>query len=282
MGPGAKHLSHLLFLLLLMAASSAQAQRPDDRATQATDTRRQLIDQQRRATVCEVRSRRLEQQVLDLKEQLTATRDALARLVAQKAPPEPTAADVVVDTAQAPGSSIEVEELPDLAPAPPTVADPDGNAGTTATEIVHSEDANGRTAGSEAPAPLTPPSAEALTLYDEGYTLFHEQRYADAVTRFERYTTLYPNTELTDNALFWVGECHYALKDFEAALEAFTATVARYPDGNKVADALLKAGKSLMALGEQEEARRTFEEVVNRFPNAAAAATAAELLANQT
>jgi tol-pal system protein YbgF len=279
MGPSTRKFSCPVFLLLLLATHNTLAQTAGERTAQATDLRRRLIEQQQRATVCEVRSRHLDQQVTDLKEQLAATRDALTELVAQHTLPDPSTTDALMTTAEAHGNSIEVEELPE--PDPPTVAATTSRAGTAAAKPHGGEDTGGQDTGGQIPSqPLATPSVEALALYDEGYTLFHEQRYPEAVTHFENYVERYPNTELTDNALFWIGECHYALKNFEAALEAFTTTISRYPDGNKVADALLKAGKSLMALGEHEEADRTFEEVTSRFPNAAAAATAAELLAN--
>ena len=270
MGADAKHFTLPLFFLLFLAAGSAQAQASEDGAAQAGDLNRRLIEQQQRATVCEVRSHRLEQQLADLEEQLAATRDALERLAGRNRSPEPID-EGSVETAQAPGSPIEVEELPEPTPDP---APPTPSAVSSAAKA-----RPGGAASPTAATPLAPPSVEALALYDEGYTLFHEKRYGDAVSRFERYVELFPHTELTDNALFWIGECHYAREDFEAALEAFTETVARYPAGNKVADALLKAGKCLLSLGEREEARRTFEEVMARFPDAAAAAAAKELLA---
>lgn len=270
MGVGVKHLFHSLFLLLLLPVGGAQAQTPADPAAREVDLRRQLIEQQRETTVCEVRSRHLDQQIIDLQEQLAATRDALDRLVARHAPPpEPSPAEEGVATPGSPENPIEVEELPDPEPEPPPVP----------VEAPAQEATPGEAAAAGTSVPLTPPSAEALALYDEGYTLFHEKRYEEAVTRFERYAELHPSTELTDNALFWIGESHYAVQDFEAALEAFAATVARFPEGNKVPDALLKAGKCLQSLGEEDEAYRTFEEVVARFPSSAAAAAAAELLA---
>ena len=96
---------------------------------------------------------------------------------------------------------------------------------------------------------------------------------------FLRYLTSFPDSELADNARFWLGECHYARGDFESALAAFTRTIEDYPGGNKVADALLKAGKCLEALGRREQARQTYHEVADRFPSSAAAVAARERLA---
>ncbi|NJL26931.1 MAG: tol-pal system protein YbgF [Thermoanaerobaculia bacterium] len=115
-------------------------------------------------------------------------------------------------------------------------------------------------------------------LYDEGYTLFHEKRYAEAEQRFERFLALYPTSSLADNALFWIGECRYARGEFQAALEAFTGTVERFPEGNKIPDAMVKAGKCFEALGDLDSARETYDEIGRRFPATGAATLAAEHL----
>ena len=141
---------------------------------------------------------------------------------------------------------------------------------------------------SEPPAESTPqpppPAAEtnavdAQALYDQGYALFHQKRYADAETRFRRFLDLYPRHPLADNAQFWIGESRYARGDFASALAAFSATVEQYPDGNKVADAMLQAGKCLESMGQDAEAIATYEAIAERFPDTVVASTAAARLA---
>lgn len=133
------------------------------------------------------------------------------------------------------------------------------------------------------PAPPAVGSAtdqDALqALYDEGYTLFHQKQYDEAEARFRAFLASSGDSDLADNAHFWVGECRFARGDLRAALEAFTTVVDRYPRGNKVPDAMIKAGKTLESLGDREAARTTYLEVQSRFPGTAAAASAAELLA---
>lgn len=121
--------------------------------------------------------------------------------------------------------------------------------------------------------------AAARTLYDDSYTLFHEKSYSAAESGFRRFLELYPATELTDNAQFWIGECRFAQGKYKEALDAFLATVEHFPDGNKVPDAFYKAGKCLEALGDRRRAMATYEEAVLRFPSSAAAASAQERLA---
>lgn len=132
------------------------------------------------------------------------------------------------------------------------------------------------------PAPgggSTPPVEEEVqALYDQGYSLYHQGRYLDAEATFQRFLQSHPDTELTDNAQYWIGEARYARRDYPGALAAFRETAARFPEGNKVPDALLKAGQCLEALGDVGGARESYREVVRRFPATGAAAAAQERL----
>ena len=230
------------------------------------DYRRLWIEERRETTVCQVNAELLEARVRELEEQLAVTRDALERVRGVEEPGE--IAKGALETAAAPGAAILEEELEEPQAPEPVVADV-GSAAPPATASPPPTSSGG----------TEPPTAEALALYDEGYTLFHENRYEEAEARFASFVQSFPNTELTDNAQFWIGECRYARGAHEDALNAFVQTVERFPNGNKVPDAMLKAGKSLSAMGDTEAALATYEEVVSRFPESAAAAAAKELLA---
>ena len=118
------------------------------------------------------------------------------------------------------------------------------------------------------------PAAQAL--YDRGYTLFHQGRYLDAESSFQRFLQAYPRTDLSDNAQFWIGESRYARGDISGALSAFRETLQRYPEGNKIPDALVKEGDCLAEMGDRDGARRSYEDVIRRFPGSAAAVMAGE------
>ncbi|HSL81298.1 MAG TPA: tol-pal system protein YbgF, partial [Thermoanaerobaculia bacterium] len=121
-------------------------------------------------------------------------------------------------------------------------------------------------------------TAEAQALYDRGYTLYHQGRYVDAESSFQRFIQAYPSTELTDNAQYWIGESRLARGDVSGALAAFRETVERHPEGNKVPDALLKVGEAMASLGDVEGAREAYQEVIRRFAGTTAAAVARDRL----
>ncbi len=126
-----------------------------------------------------------------------------------------------------------------------------------------------------APAP-EPGDLTAQALYDRGYTLYHQGRFLDAESSFQRFLQTNAENELADNAQYWIGECRYSRNDMRGALAAFREVVERFPQGNKVPDALLKAGQCLEATGDIEGARVTYREVARRFPGTAVAVAAEE------
>ncbi len=133
--------------------------------------------------------------------------------------------------------------------------------------------ASGAVAREATPVPLA-----GQAIYDRGYTLYHQGRFVDAESSFQRFLQGHGETELADNARFWIGESRFARGDFMGALLAFQEVLDRHPTGNKVADALLKAGDCLVELDNADGARQRYEEVARRFPGSAAAAMAEERL----
>jgi tol-pal system protein YbgF len=230
---------------------------------QEEEVRRRLAELERHRRVSEVEIARLRQEIARLERELAAAREEAelarreadqARAAALREPEEgfvPSAA--TVEESDVPDEELE---LRDAAPAADVVPAPSADAATA--DVV---------------------TAEAREIYDASYTLFHERRYGEAAAGFARFLKLHPQTSLSDNAQFWIGECHYARGDYDAALSAFMATVERYPSGNKVADALLKAGKSLEALGDRDGAVDTYREIERRFEGSVTATMARERLA---
>jgi tol-pal system protein YbgF len=223
--------------------------------------------------------RELKQRVLELQRQVTVHQVEIERLRRRVAemegepappplpvPPPPRSFDQGTLPPPPPPARIEESDLEavriDTPPSPPV------SPGLTAEEA----------APPALPAPVNDPGApvpaEGQRLYDEGYTLYHQGRYVDAENRFRRFLQEHGDTNLGDNAQFWIGAARFARGDRQGALSAFLETVDRYPEGNKVPDALFKAGQCLEALGDRERARYTYQEVAQRFPGTTAALNA--------
>lgn len=175
---------------------------------------------------------------------------------------------------------LEESDLPLVQESPVTQQPTAGQAEITSTTTGDAAggatmDPSGPDLGSSSVA-IEPVVPAAQALYDRGYTLYHQGRYLDAESSFQRFLQAYPRTDLSDNAQFWIGESRYARGDISGALSAFRETLQQYPEGNKIPDALVKEGDCLAGMGDRDGARQSYEAVVRRFPGSAAAVMAGE------
>lgn len=135
-----------------------------------------------------------------------------------------------------------------------------------------------------APAPSAAPQMEGAAPFDPGalYQRAYEQylrgAYDDAVAGFTEYLKAQPETELSDNAAYWIAEARLAKQEPEAALAAFDEAAAKYPDGNKAPAALLRAAETLERLGNPAGARERLKMVIERYPTSGEALAAAKKL----
>jgi len=119
----------------------------------------------------------------------------------------------------------------------------------------------------ETPAELKGVSAGMGDLYKEAYEIFHRGDLEGARRKFEAFLKQYPNTELSDNAQFWIGETYYLKKDFERAILEYEKAIVKYPEGDKIPAALLKQAFAFLELGDKTNARNLLKRVVEKYPN---------------
>lgn len=127
--------------------------------------------------------------------------------------------------------------------------------------------------GADSTAILDPEAA-----YQAAYADLAAGRYDLARQAFTEYLRHYPETEVSDNAQYWIGECLYATGDFNGAVAAYAKVAERYPKGDKVAAALLKSGYALARLNRTDEAKGYFQQVVKKYPKSDEARLAKERL----
>ncbi|MDX1501143.1 MAG: tol-pal system protein YbgF [Thermoanaerobaculia bacterium] len=227
------------------------------------EMKRRIVELERQARVAQVEIERLRRQVAELRAGSPAGR------------PGPGSAPQGEAASPPPADPEEVD------PPQPVDREPPVESSEIALENRLEEPAVRATppaAAEAAPGPpaIAPVSAEAQALYDRGYTLYHQSRPADAEATFEEFIRRHGDTELADNAQYWIGEARFARRDVPGALAAFRETIERFPEGNKVPDALLRAGDCMAELGDEEGARALYAEVARLYPNTAAAAMAEE------
>lgn len=132
--------------------------------------------------------------------------------------------------------------------------------------------------GTLAPGQLPVPGGSDRDNYQVAFELLKEQRYEDAGMAFEQFLISFPDSELADNAQYWLAESHYVTQKFERALAEFEDVITRFPRSRKVPDALLKMGYCNYELEQWEAARASLERVQDDYPETTAARLAGQRL----
>ncbi len=108
-------------------------------------------------------------------------------------------------------------------------------------------------------------------LYQKARNLMLADDFAAAGQSFRRFVRQYPDHSLADNSLYWLGECHYSLKEYSQAVAVFKELVAAYPTAEKVPDALLKTGYSYLSMDDINRAHHYLKLVLKKHPFSPAA-----------
>jgi tol-pal system protein YbgF len=125
------------------------------------------------------------------------------------------------------------------------------------------------------PSAAAPPPRE---LYSQAYADFARGNYDLAIQEFQAYLKNYPETEFSDNAQYWIGECHFGKQRYADAVEAWNALLRDFPASDKLPDARVKKGRALEHLGRRSQALLEYRYVLDHYPNSPAARLARERL----
>jgi len=118
----------------------------------------------------------------------------------------------------------------------------------------------------EVPSERKGASAGMGDQYKVAYETFQKGDAEGARKKFEAFLKQYPNTELSGQAQFWIGETYYQKRDFEKAILEYEKAITKYPEGSKVPAALFKQALAFLELGDKTNARNLFKRVIERYP----------------
>jgi tol-pal system protein YbgF len=151
---------------------------------------------------------------------------------------------------------------------PPVVAAEPGVEGDGATAGGAAAGATGTSGGVSTPEEL----------YRSAYEDYMRGNYDLASQGFTDYMERWPSTELTDNALYWIGECYDAQGEPQNALEIFTQVLEDYPTSDKAAASQLKKGLLYLKMDDQAQGVVHLQYVVYEYPGTREADLARERL----
>jgi len=121
--------------------------------------------------------------------------------------------------------------------------------------------------GDTSATPEAFPVDSARELYNTAYRDLIRGNYQLALSGFRQFVRQHPNSDLIDNAQYWIGEVFYAQGRYSNAIEEFEKVVRRYRNSDKSASALLKIGYAYFNINEIEQGKIYLEEVVQQHPD---------------
>jgi tol-pal system protein YbgF len=136
--------------------------------------------------------------------------------------------------------------------------------------------------GTLAAGQLPVPGGSDRDNYQAALELIKEQHYDAAEKAFKQFLLSFPDSQMADNAQYWLAESYYVTNRFDQALKQFTLVIDDYPRSRKVPDALLKMGFCSYELKQWNDARKSLGRVTADFADTTAARLAEQRLARMT
>jgi tol-pal system protein YbgF len=171
-------------------------------------------------------------------------------------------------------------------PLPP-VRPTESSVGQVPSETIGSATGAPLTAGTPPPPSSSSGSKEELALakesqetqdeYKIGLRAFQEQQFDKAIQQFRSFQRKYPNSEMADDAQYWIGESYFNQKDYNRAILEFN-DVLKYRKGDKVPAALLRQAQAFIEIGDKTDARLILQKLLNDHPGSEQAREAKDRL----
>lgn len=147
----------------------------------------------------------------------------------------------------------------------------------TQREVAAMRSGQGDQLGSE--VTVTPPATEdPVQVYQSAYQDYQRGNYDLAISGFQEFIDANPRSDLADNAAYWIGESHFSQKNYTRAIEQFNRVINTYPRSDKVPAALLKKGLAYSEIGERAQAIVQLQYVVHEHPQSPEASLARQRL----
>jgi tol-pal system protein YbgF len=111
---------------------------------------------------------------------------------------------------------------------------------------------------------ITPGNPEQL--FAVAYSDYLRGNDALALSEFQQYAETYPDSEMADNAEYWIGEILYEQKRYKDAIDVFTHVYGVRPKGDKAVIALYKRALALAEMGRRNEAVAQLNTLIKAHP----------------
>ncbi|MBE0402988.1 tol-pal system protein YbgF [Halomonas citrativorans] len=121
-------------------------------------------------------------------------------------------------------------------------------------------------------------SDDAQADYQAAFAHVQARQFEEAIQAFDEFVTAHPDTSLTSNGYYWLGELYAAEGQLDNADAAFSRVITDFDSSSKVPDALYKLGLVKARQGDAERSRELLEQVRDDYPQSSAAGLANDFL----
>ena len=137
-------------------------------------------------------------------------------------------------------------------------------------------------AAPDKPSPETGVPQSESRAYEAALNQFKLGNYPLAISAFQGFLVTYPSSKLAPSAQYWIGNAHFAQRDYKQAIAAQQRVISAWSDDAKAPDAMLNIASAQEALGDRRSAQRTLESLLMKYPGTPAAASAKQRLQQGT
>ena len=119
-------------------------------------------------------------------------------------------------------------------------------------------------------AAVTPAAAVGVSpqkLFDAAQSDYYAGQYQLAISGFSDFIKSFPKSEQADDAQVMICNAYLTDGKYQQAVEACDVAIRTYPTGDKIAEAYYRKGVALQALKDTEAARDAFERAIKADPS---------------
>lgn len=114
--------------------------------------------------------------------------------------------------------------------------------------------------------------------FDEALGRLRAADFAGGAAGLNGLLQSHPATGYRESAWYWLGNAHYGLRDYKAAIEAFRTLVDRAPDHARAPEAMLSIANCHAELKDNASARKALEQLIKQYPQSEPAQAARDRL----
>jgi len=137
---------------------------------------------------------------------------------------------------------------------------------------------HGPAAAPDSPVPGAAGGDAAQAAFQQAYGDYIKDSFDLAVQEFRDFISKHPESDLADNAQYWIAMSHFNQRQHEEAILGFDQLLTRWPSAENAPEAIYRKGLALLELNRLGQGVLVLNDVVSKYAGTQAATQAAARL----